>query len=129
VKKRRFSFTRVLTRQPEKKGEAPMKMEMTVAEVSELINEIRKQPESLFQMIRANVQETVGQYLSTLMDMELSEFLGRDRYERSEGEINHRNGSYGRKFTLKGIGKVDLRVLWDEDTIDRLPLYVVILGG
>ena len=106
-----------------------MKMEVTVAEVSELINEIRKQPESLFQMIRANVQETVGQYLSTLMDMELSEFLGRDRYERSEGEINHRNGSYGRKFTLKGIGKVDLRVLWDEDTIDRLPLYVVILGG
>jgi putative transposase len=87
-----------------------MKMEITVAEVSELINEIRTQPESLFEMIRANVQETVGTYLSTLMDVELTEFLGRDRYERSEGEINHRNGSYGRKFTLKGIGKVDIQV-------------------
>jgi putative transposase len=87
-----------------------MKMEITVAEVSELINEIRKQPEGLFEMIRANVQETVGAYLSTLMDVELTEFLGRDRYERSEAEINHRNGSYDRKFTLKGIGKVDLRV-------------------
>ena len=87
-----------------------MKMEITVAEVSELINEIRKQPESLFEMIRANVQETVGAYLSTLMGVELSEFLGRDRYERSLEDINHRNGSYGRKFTLKGIGKVDLKV-------------------
>ena len=87
-----------------------MKMEITIAEVSELINEIRKQPESLFEMIRANVQETVGAYLSTLMGIELSEFLGRDRYERSLEDINHRNGSYGRKFTLKGIGKVDLKV-------------------
>ena len=87
-----------------------MKMEITIAEISELINEIRKQPESLFEMIRANVQETVGAYLSTLMGIELSEFLGRDRYERSLEDINHRNGSYGRKFTLKGIGKVDLKV-------------------
>jgi len=87
-----------------------MKMEITIAEVSELINEIRKQPESLFEMIRANVQETVGDYLSTLMGIELTEFLGRDHYERSEGETNHRNGSYGRQFTLKGIGKVDLKV-------------------
>ena len=87
-----------------------MKMEITIAEVSQFINEIRKQPESLFEMIRANVQETVGAYLSTLMGVELSEFLGRDRYERSLEDINHRNGSYGRKFTLKGIGKVDLKV-------------------
>ena len=87
-----------------------MKMEVSVAEVSALINEIRKQPESLFEMIRANVQETVGKYLSTLMDVELTEFLGRDRYERSEGAVDHRNGSYGRKFTLKGIGEVGVKV-------------------
>ena len=40
------------------------------------------------------------------MDVELAEFLGRDRYERSESDPNHRNGSYPREFTLKGIGKV-----------------------
>jgi putative transposase len=90
-------------------------MEISVAEVSELINEIRKQPESLFEMIRANIQETVGSYLSTLMDVELTEFLGRDRYERSLREVNHRNGSYGRKFTLKGIGKVDVKVPRDRE--------------
>ena len=87
-----------------------MKMEISVAEVRELINEIRQQPGNLFDMIRLNVQETVGQYLSTLMNSELTEFLGRERYERSDGQSNHRNGSYPRHFTLKGIGEVGVRV-------------------
>jgi len=87
-----------------------MKMEITVAEVVDLINEIHHKPNNLFEMIRANVQETVGQYLSALMDAELTHFLGRDRYERCEGETNHRNGSYPRRFTLKGIGEVDVSV-------------------
>ena len=87
-----------------------MKMEITVTEVIDLINEIKNQPESLFEMIRANVQETVGQYLSVLMDTEMTQFLGRNRYERCEGKSNHRNGSYERKFTLKGIGPVDIKV-------------------
>ena len=87
-----------------------MKMEITVAEVRELINEIREQPESIFEMIRANIKETVGQYLSTLMDVELTHFLGRERYERCDGQCNHRNGSYPRNFTVKGIGEVGVNV-------------------
>lgn len=87
-----------------------MKMEITVAEVRDIINEIRQQPEGLFNMIRANVQETVGQYLSALMDTELTSFLGRGRYERCEDQTNHRNGSYPRQFTLKGIGQVGVKV-------------------
>ena len=86
-----------------------MKMEITVAEAMELINEIRH-PDSLFEMIRGNVKDTVGQYLSELMETELTGFLGRDRYVRVKGDSNHRNGSYGRRFTLKGIGEVGLRV-------------------
>jgi len=88
-----------------------MKMEITVAEVRELINEIHQRPESLFEMIRVNVQETVGQYLTALMGSELTNFLGRERYERpGSAESNHRNGSYPRNFTLKGIGKVGVKV-------------------
>ena len=87
-----------------------MRMELSVTEVVELINQVRHKPESLFEMIRTNVQETVGQYLSTLMDVELTEFLGRARYERSNTDPNHRNGSYPREFTLKGIGKVGVKV-------------------
>lgn len=101
-----------------------MKMEISVAEVMELINEIRQEPGSLFGMIRANVKESVGQYLSELMETELTGFLGRDRYERTEGESNHRNGSYGRKFAMKGIGEVDVKVPRDrqgEFTTQVLP--------
>jgi putative transposase len=52
-----------------------MKMEITVPEVIDLINEIRQEPENLFEMIRSNVQETVGKYLSSLMDAEITHFL------------------------------------------------------
>ena len=58
-----------------------MKMEITVPEVMELINEIRQEPEALFEVIRTNVKESVGQYLSELMETELTGFLGRDPYE------------------------------------------------
>ena len=121
-----------------------MKMEISVPEVLDLINQIREQPEGLFAMIRANVKETVGQYLSELMDVELTEFLGRERYERVEGQTNHRNGSYPRGFTLKGIGKVAVKVPRDrsghystqviprsqqyEDQL-RQDLCVMFLGG
>lgn len=87
-----------------------MKLEISVTEAKEMINEIRQQPESLFEMVRADVKVVVGKYLSELMETELTGFLGRDRYERSEAESNHRNGSYGRRFTLKGIGEVDVKV-------------------
>ena len=92
-----------------------MKLEVTVPEVLELIKEIKNHSGNLFEMIRVNVKETVGRYLSELMDSELTEFLGRDRYERIEGKANHRNGSYGRHFTLKGIGEVDVKVPRDRE--------------
>lgn len=92
-----------------------MKMEISVAEAVEMINEIRQQPDALFEMIRSDVKESVGQYLSGLMETELTGFLGRSRYERVEGESDHRNGSYSRKFTLKGIGEVGVKVPRDRN--------------
>jgi putative transposase len=87
-----------------------MKLDVTVAEVAEIINVIHQGPESLFEMIRSKVQQSVEGYLNQLMKDELSGFLGRKPYERIEEETNHRNGSYGRKFTLKGIGEVAVKV-------------------
>ncbi|MBW1962977.1 MAG: transposase [Deltaproteobacteria bacterium] len=88
-----------------------MKIEMSVAEVVSLFKEIQDQPKQIFEMIRVEIRENVGQYLSKLMEVELTHFLSRDRYERAEGEANHRNGFYGRKFALKGIGQVQVEVL------------------
>jgi len=88
-----------------------MKVEVSVPEVVEMFKEIQTQPEKLFEMIRVDIRETVGSYLSSLMDIDLARFLGREWYEHGQGEVNHRNGcSYARSFTLKGIGEVQARV-------------------
>jgi putative transposase len=66
-------------------------------------------------MIRVEIRDNVGEYLSSLMEVERSEFLGRQWYEHGQGDVNHRNGSYPRNFTLKGIGKVNVRVPRDRE--------------
>jgi putative transposase len=87
-----------------------MKVEISVPEVVEIFKEIQEQPERLFEMIRFDIRETVGQYLTAMMNAELTHFLGRKPYERGQGEVDHRNGSYDRNFTLKGIGEVGVKV-------------------
>jgi len=92
-----------------------MKIEISVPEVVNIFKEIQQQPEKLFEMIRVDIRQSVGKYLSEFMEIELTRFLGREPYERIEGEVNHRNGSYPREFTLKGIGKVDVNVPRDRE--------------
>jgi len=70
-----------------KKGETPIKVEISVPEVVEIFKEIQEQPEKLFDMIRVEIRENVGEYLSKLMDMELTHFLGRERYEHGQGKV------------------------------------------
>ena len=81
-----------------------MKVEISVPELVGIFNEIQQQPEKLFDMIRLDIQQTVGEYLSAMMNAEMAHFLGRKPYGRAGGNCNHRNGSYDRKYTLKGIG-------------------------
>jgi putative transposase len=87
-----------------------MRFDVTVPEAVALIKKIQEGSVSFFEMIRVNVKEAVGLYLSGLMDAELSHFLGRERYQRTEGKSNHRNGSYPRGFTLKGVGEVSVSI-------------------
>lgn len=92
------------------KGEAPIKVEISVPEVVQVFKEIQEQPGKILEMIRADMQGVVGKYLSEMMRIELTRFLGREPYERVKAEPNHRNGSYPRRFTLKGIGEVPVEV-------------------
>ena len=87
-----------------------MKIDISVTEVVELFKEIQKTPEKLFEMMRLDIREIAGEYLTSLMEAELTIHLGRDRYERCRIEVDHRNGSYPRQFTLKGIGEVAVRI-------------------
>lgn len=92
-----------------------MRIKISVPEVVNLIKEIQKNPARIFEMATMNVQKDVGEYLTNLMKAELTHFLGREEYERTEGEVNHRNGSYPRNFCIKGIGEVDLKVPRDRN--------------
>ncbi len=87
-----------------------MKIEMSVPEVVNIFKEIQEYPEKMFEMIRVDVRETVGTYLSEMIKLELNHFLGREPYERGQGDVNHRNGSYERNFTMKGIGQVQVDI-------------------
>lgn len=44
------------------------------------------------------------------MNAEMTRFRGRQLYQRGQTDVNHRNGSYHRNFTLKQIGAVDVKV-------------------
>ena len=87
-----------------------MRIKISVPEVVNLIKEIQKNPARVFEIAAMNVQKDVGKYMTNLMKGELTHFLGREEYERTEGETNHRNGDYPRKFCIKGIGEVDVKV-------------------
>lgn len=90
-----------------------MQINLSVTEFKELCKSIQKRPGKLFKMMRQEIRETTGQYLTELIQMELTDFLGRKPYERKRGNLNHRNGSYHRGFTLKGIGEVLVRMARD----------------
>jgi putative transposase len=87
-----------------------VKVEISVSEVVDVFKELQKQPEKILETIKADVPQAVGDYLSEIMRLELTRFLGRQPYERSEAESNHRNGSYPRNFALKGIGEIPVQV-------------------
>ena len=87
-----------------------MKVEISVAEMVEVFKELQKQPEKILETVKTDVPQAVGEYLSEIMRIELSGFLGREPYERTEDEPNHRNGSYSRSFALRGIGEVPVKI-------------------
>jgi len=92
-----------------------MKLEVTVSEIADIFKEIQERPGQLFEMIRLDIKEVVGKYLTAMMNAELTHYLGREPYVRVVGNVNHRNGSYGRGFTLKGVGEVHVDIPRDRN--------------
>jgi len=93
-----------------------VELKISVPELVNLIKEIQEKPSRIFEMVSMNVQKEVGQYLSGLMDAELTHHLGRQKYERLKtGRLNHRNGGYHRRFCIKGIGEVGVKVPRDRN--------------
>jgi putative transposase len=98
-----------------------MNFTIAVSEIKELFSLIKEEPAKLFEMMELSIQKQVGNYLSKLMDMELTDHLGRKPYQREKetGSVqtskNYRNGSYSRKFFIKRIGEVETKVPRDRN--------------
>ena len=109
------------------KGESARETgEITVTEVKEIFKSLHEQPQQFFEMMRSDIQQAVAADLDAVMRTELTDWLGRERYQRTGGAVNHRNGSYPRRFTIKGIGDVGLLVPRDrrgESQSRVLPRY------
>ncbi len=88
-----------------------MEIKTSVSEIVTLFKEIQQEPSKMFELIRTNIKEQVGNYISELLDIELKDHLKRDRYERSdEDDPNYRNGSYDRRFCMKSVGETTITV-------------------
>ena len=96
-------------------GGAPVEVKISVPELVNLFKEIQEKPQKIFEMVTMNVQKEVGNYLTNLMDTELTHHMGRQRYERRSEIKNYRNGRYPRKFCIKGIGEVGVQVPRDRN--------------
>lgn len=92
-----------------------MELKVSVSEALALIKEVESVPAKIFEYIGVSIQEAVGSFLNNLMGQELTHHLGRDKYERKEGQTDYRNGSYTRTFCVKGIGDVELKIPRDRD--------------
>ena len=93
-----------------------MKVEISVPEVVSIFKEIQEQPENLFEMIRVEIRENVGRIsVQTDGSWSVPNFLDDNGMNMAQGDVNHRNGSYPRNFTLKGIGEVNVRVPRDRE--------------
>ena len=92
-----------------------MELKISVSEAVELIKEIKAMPERIFNYIESSFRESVGSFLTELMQQELTAHLGRQRYERKQDSKNYRNGSYPREFYLKNIGQVQIKVPRDRN--------------
>ena len=65
-----------------------IEVSINVPEIREFIKEIIEVPGRIFEILRFNVRETVGRYLSLLMESELTFMLGRERYDQCYPEAS-----------------------------------------
>jgi putative transposase len=82
-------------------------------EVAEVFKIVMEKPEKMFEMLNINLKERAEIAISELIKLELTEFLGRQKYERiSEGKkVGYRNGyAPSRKYTAKGLGTIRIKV-------------------
>jgi hypothetical protein len=60
-----------------------------ITEAGEVFNEVMKNPGKMFEMFRIDIKRACENAIERVIAMELSAYLGREKYERSRGK--HKN--------------------------------------
>jgi transposase-like protein len=91
-------------------------LESNVSEIEKVFKEIMENPEKMFELFQFDMKQICEKALVGLLQLELSEFLGREKYERiKDRQPNYRNGSYERLYTVKNIGTLHIQVPRDRN--------------
>jgi putative transposase len=94
-----------------------MKFKSNLPEVKETFKAIMQNPESMFELLKIDMKRSCERAVSELIKAELSQFLGREKYERKaidgSESPNYRNGYYHRDYTVKNIGNLKIKVARD----------------
>jgi putative transposase len=101
-----------------------------VSELKTFVQNLPQIKDQIFDLMNLDIRKVSADYLGTLMNMELSVFLGRDRHVRvnavSTTSRNYRNGYYLRTFAVKNLGELSIKVPRDrlgEFKTSVLPKY------
>ena len=73
-------------------------------------------PTQLFEMMDLDFRQLAESTLNGMLRQELTAFLGREVYDRSSTKKNHRNGYYDRKFAVKNLGELNVKVPRDRNS-------------
>ena len=115
-----------------------MKNIVSLPDTKLIFNELIENPEKMFDLLRIDIRSCCEQVVSDLLKIELTNYLGREKYKRISGKnsqplskslsennistgetlpepftsfpekINYRNGYYFRSYTTKGLGNLKI---------------------
>jgi putative transposase len=92
-----------------------LQLNVNLPELRELAKKIPEMGSAaLLDLMKIDIKSKASDFINELMNYELELFLGREKYERHQGlqftQRHLRNGHYQRTFSIKGFGKLNLRI-------------------
>ena len=109
-----------------------LELRLNLPEVAEFVKMIPNSKEKLLELMRYDLKQNATDFVNSVLSCELDLFLGRGKYERQETTSrNLRNGHYLRRFGVKGLGKIEVRIPRDRKGLFKtqiLPKYERIEG-
>ena len=87
------------------------KIESSLIDARTIYKEIIEDPGKIFDLIRFDIRVMAERVLGELLKEEITHWLGRKKYQRSnEEDPNYRNGTTNKRYTVKNIGELEIKV-------------------